>query len=104
MNRMADTQTKRSYRISLILDSRGYDQDIEHLVAELKKEIESTGVTVTEDEGHTRRDFERITDKEHPGDFYATLVGEAESGDVNGKLQEHFRLEKRVKQVFVESL
>ena len=94
------TQTK-SYEATFILDTRGSDQDVDAIIERLKAALTAIGGSVTSSENLGRYDFVRITDREHPADFYVRIFfdGPLNAGPL---LREKLRLEKSVKRQLVE--
>jgi len=99
---MTATATSRDYTAQFILDTRGYDQPIETLHAEVQKILEDNGVTVNGLTDLGRKDFVRITERNHTGDFWPeySISCDAPTAD---KLQDAFRLVKTVKRLLVLS-
>ncbi len=98
---MSETENKRKYRASFILDSRGIETPVETQIEHLTSVLESIGSEVGEVENLGRRDFARITEHDHAGDVYLHIHFEGPP-TASGDLQERFRLDKSVKRVYVE--
>ena len=99
---MTATQTKRKYRASFILDTRNTESPVETLIESLTEAISSVGGEADRVENLGRKDFVRITDKEHTGDFYVQIYFDGPPNSV-ALLHEKLHLDKTVKRVFVES-
>lgn len=95
------TQTK-PYKATFILDTRGSEQDVDAIIERLKEAISAIGGTVTSSENLGRREFARVTDRNHPADFFVNV---AFDGPINAAvlLREKLRLEKAVKRQLVEN-
>lgn len=91
----------RQYKAVFITDSRGYDEPVENLYEMLRQGISKVGGKPAEAVSQGRIEFQRVTDKEHTGDYYVEISFTGPS-EVPGALQEHFRLERRVKRLVVE--
>ena len=92
----------RSYKASFILDTRELDTPVESQIEHLSNTIAELGGEVNRAENLGRKDFVRVTDDGHPGDFYLQLQITAPTS-APAELQERLRLYKPVKRVFVES-
>lgn len=92
----------RNYRASFILDTRELDTPVESQIEHLSSIIAELGGEVNSVENLGRKDFVRVTDAEHPGDFYLQLQITTPTS-APAELQERLRLYKPVKRVFVES-
>ena len=96
-------KNKKQYRASFILDTRGYEDPVDTLIDKLKKAISAIGGKVSKTENLGHKDFLRITDKKHTGDFYIQIdySGPVES---TSALHENLRLDNTVKRILVQSL
>ncbi len=97
------TKTINPYRAIFILDSRGSEAPAETLSDNLKEAIASVGCEAGEVESLGRKDFVRVTDKQHTGDTYLR-IGFKGPGGSPAALREKLRLDSAVKQLFVERL
>ena len=95
------TETIRAYRATFILDSRGFEEPVETLAEKLKDTITSLDCEVGEVEILGKKDFARVTDRDHPGDTYLRMdfAGPCHSPET---LREKLRLDTMVKRIFVE--
>lgn len=91
----------RSYKATFILDTRGYEDPVENLVEKLSGMIRELGGEVSDTENLGRRDFARLTDKEHAGDSYV-LIRFSGPSSLPADLHEKLRLDKTVKRLLVE--
>jgi ribosomal protein S6 len=91
----------RNYQAVFILDSRGYDAPIETLHEMLREVIQKNGGQPGQVTSQGRKDFVRVTDKEHTGDFYLEIPFTGEPG-VPAAIQEALRLEGKVKRILIE--
>lgn len=95
-------QANRKYNLTVILDSRGYEAPVEQLETKMTELLGEVGGTVETIENLGRREFVRVTEKDHTGDIYLRV-------EVNGpaslpaELQDKVRLDKQVKQVMAQS-
>lgn len=97
------TQTlekQRSYKALFILNTRGYDEPVENLQAEIVEAIKKLDATVSAQVGHGRIDFARVTERDHLGDTYFE-VSFSGASSLPAAVQTAFRLERRVKRVMV---
>ena len=98
---MTETQ-QRNYRVTFILNTREYDQPVETLVGTIKEGLQAAGATLGEVRNLGRQEFIRVTDKRHTGDVYLQMDFSG-AAEVPGKITEHFRLDKNVGRVLIES-
>lgn len=99
----AATTTQRQYKVMMILDTRGREESIEQLIEQIKQEITGTGAEVSAAENLGPRDFARVTDDKFPSGNYVELDVKAPAG-LAARLQEHFRLNKAVYRLLVQSV
>lgn len=99
---MSVTKT-RQYQITIILDTRGYEEPVETLLDKVSATLTELGAEVTEKQNLGRHEFVRVTDKDHPGDTYLLfkITGDASTPEA---FQERVRLDRTVKRVMVESI
>jgi|WetSurMetagenome_2_1015567.scaffolds.fasta_scaffold756652_2 small subunit ribosomal protein S6 len=95
--------TKKSYRATFILDTRGREESVDQLIEDVKKETAAAGAEVIKAENLGRRDFARRPDPKVPAGNYLQLdlAGPAGLATV---LREHFRLNPTVYRLLVQSL
>lgn len=91
----------RNYKATIILDTRGYEAPVETLKEKVTELFKQCGGEVTKFDNLGRKDFVRITDKNHTGDTYfvVSLTGKPE---LVGNFQETIRLDKQIKRAMVE--
>lgn len=90
----------RSYKATVILDTRGYEEPVDTLLEKIKGILVELGATVSEGKNLGRTDFVRVTDKRHTSDSYLHLEFEGPA-TVPAALQEKVRLDRTVKRVVV---
>jgi ribosomal protein S6 len=92
------SEPSRKYKLTIILDTRGYDSPVESLQEKVTEVLKEVGGTVQSIESHGRMDFVRVTELDHTGDTYLSLVVE---GDANlvAAFQDRVRLDKNIKRV-----
>lgn len=93
--------TKRTYKTTIILDTRGREESIEQLIEELKKEITSQGIEVTGVEDLGRRDFARMPDPKVPAGNYVQLKLQGPP-ETTAKIREHFRLNPLIYRILIQ--
>ena len=93
----------RKYKATIILDTRGREETAEQLIEEVKKEISSQGVEVVGEENLGRKDFARQPDPKIGAGNYVQLIL-AGPPDTPANLQEHFRLNKLVYRLLIQSV
>lgn len=92
----------RNYKALFILDTRGLETPVESQIEHLSNTIAEVGGEVKSAENLGRKDFSRVTDSDHPGDFFVQLQITAPTS-APAALQESLRLYKPVKRIFIES-
>lgn len=93
----------RKYRATIILDTRGREDTVEEMIEEVKKEISSQGVEVVDVENLGRKDFARQPDPKIGAGNYLQFILSGPPG-VASLLSEHFRLNKLVFRILVQSV
>lgn len=99
---MSETIEKRPYTVSIILDSRGVEEEIEAQIDRIRTGLAEVGAEIESTENLGRQEFVRITDKEHTGDIFLQFELQAPPAFF-AEVNEKFRLDRTVKRVFVES-
>jgi small subunit ribosomal protein S6 len=96
------TTTKRNYRATFILDNRGKEDSVDHIIDGVKKDILAVDGVVSSVEALGRRDFARVTDRNLPG---ATYIQVAFSAPATGPaaLKERLRLNSTVYRTFLQT-
>lgn len=95
-------QTNRKYKLTVILDSRGYDAPVESLEEKVTGILKDLGGEVESVENLGRQDFVRVTDKDHTGDTYLIVMASGPAS-LPGALQDIVRLDKQIKRVMVQA-
>lgn len=93
----------RKYKATIILDTRGREESVEDMIAEVKKEISSQGIEILGEENLGRKEFARQPDPKIGAGNYVQFTVSG-SGDVAGTLSEHFRLNTLVYRVLVQTV
>lgn len=95
------TVSTKSYEATFILDTRGSEQPIEAHVERLQAAIAAIGGTDITSENLGRRDFVRVTDRNHPADYFLRFrfTGPLH---VAVSLREKLQLDKTLKRLLVE--
>jgi small subunit ribosomal protein S6 len=96
------SQISRKYKLTVILDTRGYDAPVESLQEKFTGMLKELGGEVTAMENIGRQEFVRVTEKGHTGDTYL-LVEASGPAQFPGDLQERIRLDKQIKRVLIQS-
>ena len=95
-------QTNRKYKVTIILDSRGYDSPVETIEETVSGIMQELGGTVDSLENLGRRDFSRITEKDHAGDTYLQ-VDVSGPASLPAAFQERVRLDRLIKRTMFMS-
>lgn len=95
--------TKRNYKATFIIDTRGLENPVEDLIDELKTLVESLdGEGVASDDLGTRN-FSYIKKKAFTQGHYLQLVVSAPS-TFEKSIQDKLRLDKRIHRILVQSV
>jgi small subunit ribosomal protein S6 len=92
----------RTYTATFLLDTRGYTEPVDTLVARLRDAIIAVQGEVTKVENHGQRDFARPPTRSYPNGIYVTFTF---TGPVSAPaaLREKMRLDRNVNRVVVQS-
>jgi small subunit ribosomal protein S6 len=96
------SQPNRSYRATIILNTRGYADPVETLEQKLADTLRQLGAEVGACNNLGRHDFVRVTDRNHAGDTYLAIDFSAPA-TVPAAFHEKVRLDRTVKRVVIES-
>ncbi len=92
--------TNRTYKATVILDTRGYDAPVATLEEKVTSLFTGLGGTVESLENLGRRDFARVTDRSHTGDTYLVLTVSG-APTLPSAFQDKVRLDKQIKRVLI---
>lgn len=94
--------TKRTYQLTVILDTRGYEAPVESLEEKITTLLGELGGEVGKVENLGRMEFTRVTEQDHTGDTYLSVQA---SGPANmpDELQDRIRLDDQIKRIMVRS-
>ena len=95
-------QKNRKYKITIILDSRGYEAPVDTLEEKVSQLLKDAGGEVESMENLGRHEFIRITEKGHTGDSYLSVVV-AGPATMVGVFQESIRLDRLIKRALFQS-
>ena len=97
------SQKNRKYNVTIILDTRGYEAAVSTIEEKVTEQLKETGGEVESLENLGRRDFSRVTEKDHTGDTYLQVVV---SGPANlpADFQESVRLDRLYKRTMFKSI
>jgi small subunit ribosomal protein S6 len=98
-----NTQNKRNYRATFILDNRGKQETVEQIVDGVKKEIAAVHGDVTAVESIGKKDFARVTDRKFTGASYVHVNFSAPP-EAPAQLRERLRLNSSVYRTFVQEV
>ena len=96
-------QSIRKYKVTIILDTRGYDAPVETLQEKVSGLISQAGASVESLDNLGRYDFVRITDKGQPVDTYLQVVVSGPA-TLPASFQEQTRLDKLIKRSLFQSI
>ena len=89
-------KTNRKYKATIILDTRGYESPVETLEEKVTDLFKELGGDLQSLENLGRHDFTRITEKDHAGDTYLSVVVSGEPG-LPAAFHERVRLDPLIK-------
>ncbi len=93
----------RTYRATIIFDTRGYEDPIETLIEKISEILTSAGAEIKKVNNIGYKDFVAGASRKHPGDIFVTF--DFSSGpDVPEVLREKTRLDKTVQRVQVNRI
>ena len=96
------TLTKRTYKTTIILDTRDQEKSAPELIEAAKEKLATLDATVTSEEDLGRREFVRVTDRNFTAGHYYELTIEAPTSFADD-VQKKFRLDKVVYRIIVQS-
>jgi small subunit ribosomal protein S6 len=92
----------RPYRAIFLLDTRGYTNPVDTLVAKLRDAIIAVQGEVTQVENHGQRDFARPPEKGYPNGIFVSFTFTAPK-TAPAALREKLRLDRTVNRMIVRS-
>ena len=96
------TLEKRTYKTTIILDTRDQGKPALELIEDVKTILASMDVEVTNEVDEGRRDFVRVTDRTFTAGHYFRLTVNAPTSFAD-EVQKKFRLDKTVYRIMVQS-
>ena len=98
----ATTTANRPYKAIFLLDTRGYTEPVDNLIAKIRDTIIAVQGEITKVENHGQRDFARIPDRGYPNGIYVSFQF---TGPVTiaAALRDKLRLDPTVNRVIVQS-
>ena len=92
----------RKYDLTIILDTRGYESPVSTIEEQVTEKLKESGGEVESLENLGRRDFTRVTDKNHTGDTYLQVVVSGPAS-LPADFQERVRLDSLYKRTMFKS-
>ena len=96
-------QKTRKYSITIILDTRGYESPVATLEEKVTDIIKQSGGEVESLENLGRRDFSRVTEKDHTGDTYLEVVATGPAS-LPADFHDRTSLDKLIKRSMFQSI
>ena len=96
------TLTKRTYKTTIILDTRDQEKPASELIEDVKTTLATMDVDVLETIDLERHEFARVTDAKFTAGHYFLLKVEAPTSFAE-TIEEKFRLDKTVYRIMVQS-
>ena len=96
------TLTKRTYKTTIILDTRDQEKTVPDLIEAVKEKLATIDATVSNEKDLGRREFVRVTDRNFTAGHYYELTIEAPESFADD-VQAKFRLDKIVYRIIVQS-
>lgn len=96
------TQNNRKYKLTIILDTRAYEAPVETLEEKISGILKDLGAEVESVDNLGRKEFIRVTEKEHTGDTYLQVQASGPAG-LPAAFQERIRLDRNIKRAMVEA-
>jgi small subunit ribosomal protein S6 len=97
-------KTNSVYRATFLLDTRGVEKSIESLYEEITKTLEGLGCDVSKVNNYGTRPMTRLSHNTGQSDAVYVQFEFAASGADQNKIQEKFRLDKRVDRIIIEKI
>ena len=97
------SQKNRKYNVTIILDTRGYESPVATIEEKVTEQLKESGGEVESLENLGRRDFSRVTEKDHTGDTYLQVVVSGPAS-LPGDFQERVRLDRLFKRTMFKSI
>ncbi|HVU37963.1 MAG TPA: 30S ribosomal protein S6 [Opitutales bacterium] len=94
--------SNRTYSATFLLDTRGYTEPVDTLVARLRDAIIAVQGEVTKVENHGQRDFARPPSRSYPNGIYVTFTF---TGPLSAPtaLRDKLRLDRNVNRLIVQA-
>ena len=99
---MSQTITKRNYRATFILDTRGYKDPVETIIEKIKTVIGESEGEVVREENLGQCEFVRVTDRKFPAGIYVEFDFNA-PGTAPDLIKDKFKLDKTINRVLIQS-
>ena len=96
-------ETKKTYKATFILDTRGQERSVEHLIEDLTKEINALDGEVESVNNRGEKEFARVTDPKFVAGVYVEFVFSAPPLKPNALL-DRVRLNTVVNRVLVQAV
>jgi len=93
--------TKRTYTATFLLDTRGYTEPVDTLVAKLRDTIIAVQGDITKVENHGQRDFARPPSRSYTAGVFVTFTFSG-PGTAPAALREKVRLDPNINRVIVQ--
>ncbi|MDR0418448.1 MAG: 30S ribosomal protein S6 [Puniceicoccales bacterium] len=92
----------KSYRATMILDTRHHQDSVENLIANIKAKIAEAGATIGEIINKGQIKFQRATDRKFPAGIYLQIAFEGPT-TAPEMVRSKFSLDSTVNRIFIES-
>ena len=97
------SQKNRKYNVTIILDTRGYESPVATIEEKVTEQLKESGGDVESLENLGRRDFSRVTEKNHTGDTYLEVVVTGPAS-LPADFHERVRLDRLFKRTMFKSI
>ncbi|MDR2863073.1 MAG: 30S ribosomal protein S6 [Puniceicoccales bacterium] len=99
---MTASKISNSYRASIILDLRGFDEPAEHALTRLKDTLAAVGASVTGEQSLGQKNFIRVTDRKNPSGIYVQLSFDGPP-TAPSAFREKLRLDRTIKRILIQA-
>lgn len=92
----------RSYRATLILDTRSYQDSVEALIENIKAKMTEVGAVISDVVNRGQIKFQRAVDRKFPAGLYLQIAFQAPSSTPE-LIRSKFRLDRAVNRIMIEN-
>lgn len=91
-----------TYKATFLLDTRGYEQPVDTIVAKLRDTLTAVQAEVIKVENLGQKSFQRVADRRFPSGTFVQITYKGTSS-VAAALREKLRLDKTINRILVQA-